>query len=87
MIIFFSSWFFNSEDDNVVGNFFYSVMALTLGVYGFILISRSAVDFASALDAIWPFFAGLLSKTHSFALTWRVLKKFFNYILITDWKN
>lgn len=37
-------------------------MVVTLGVHGFILIARSAVDFASALDAIWPFFAGLLKR-------------------------
>lgn len=31
---------------------------------GVTFISRSAVDFASALDVIWPFFAGLLKDIY-----------------------
>ena len=34
---------------------------------GVTFISRSAVDFASALDVIWPFFAGLLKDNHLYA--------------------
>ena len=45
--------------DSIVVNFFCPFMVVSLGLLGVTFISRSAVDFASALDAIWPFFAGL----------------------------
>lgn len=45
--------------DSIVDNFFCPFMVVSLGSLGVTFISRSALDFASALDAIWPFFAGL----------------------------